>query len=453
MLLEEFKKKMPKIPDTPGVYFFLRPAKPRRSGVGGREILYIGKATSLRDRTRSYFTPDIASVRSTLIAQMVALATRIEWRQTDSVLEALILEANLVRTHKPKYNTDLKDDKSFNYVVVTKEHFPQILLVRGKELEHTAQAAAGKVDFSAGTVLYAAKSTLPAAYTFGPFPHGAQLKEALRIIRKIFPYRDHKCIPAETMLKASKRPKACFNRHIGLCPGVCTGEISKVEYAKIVRRIVLLFQGKKSMLLKGLERDMKQAAKDEDFDQAITLRKQIFAFNHIQDVSLIKNEYRSTFLDPAQSKSLTASRIEAYDVAHLQGSAAVGVMTVVQDGLALKSDYRKFKIQVAKAGDDPGALKEILSRRLGHSEWPMPRLIVVDGATAQINAAHKVLHDLGISIPIVGVVKDEKHRPREIRGDKKHIAGVERDILLANAEAHRFAIGYHRSKSRKELLS
>ena len=433
MTLDEFKKKMPKIPDTPGVYFFLGKNK---------EVLYIGKATSLRDRTRSYFAPDIASVRSPLIAQMVALAKHIDWRQTDSVLEALILEANLVRTHKPHYNTDLKDDKSFNYVVITKENFPQVLLVRGKELE----AAAGKVlSSAAGPHGDAAESTFPAAaHKFGPFPHGAQLKEALRIIRKIFPYRDQKCIPAETMLATHKRPKACFNRHIGLCPGVCTGEISKAEYAKIVRRIVLLFQGKKSTLLKGLERDMKQAAKDEDFDEAITLRKQIFALNHIQDVSLIKNEYRSN--------SLTASRIEAYDVAHLQGSAAVGVMTVVQDGLALKSDYRKFKIQSAKAGDDPGALKEVLSRRLGHSEWPMPKLIVVDGATAQMNAAQKVLTDLGIGIPIVGVVKDEKHRPREIRGDRTLIAGREKEILLANAEAHRFAIGYHRFKSRRELL-
>ena len=417
MLLEEYKKKAKKMPDEPGVYFFMGPT---------REVLYIGKATSLKDRTRSYFAPDIGSVRSKLIAQMVEKAKYIDWRQTDSVLEALILEANLVRTHKPKYNTDLKDDKSFNYLVITKENFPKLMLVRGKELENST-------------------ISLPtAAFTFGPFPHGLQLREALHIIRKIFPYRDEKCTPAETQIAAGKKPKACFNRHIGLCPGVCTGEITKAEYAKIIRRIVLLFQGKKSMLLTSLERDMKLAAKDEDFEEAALLRGQIFALNHIQDVSLIKDEYRST--------SLTASRIEAYDVAHLAGSAAVGVMTVVEGGLAQKSEYRKFKIQTAKAGDDPGALREILSRRLGHNEWPLPRVIAVDGATAQINAAQKVLLELGVGIPVVGVVKDEKHRPREIRGTKETIAGRERDILLANAEAHRFAIGYHRKKRRDDWL-
>ena len=116
-----------------------------------------------------------------------------------------------------------------------------------------------------------------------------------------------------------------------------------------------------------------------------------------------------------------------------------------------KSQYRKFKIKKAKAGDDPGALKEILSRRLGHDEWPLPRMIVVDGSTAQINAAQSVLAEYGMAIPVVGVVKDEKHRPRNIVGDRELIKDRERDILLANAESHRFAIGYHRKTSRKNL--
>jgi excinuclease ABC subunit C len=127
-------------------------------------------------------------------------------------------------------------------------------------------------------------------------------------------------------------------------------------------------------------------------------------------------------------------------------------MTVVEDGLPNKAEYRKFILRTAKGGDDPGALKEILSRRLGHDEWQLPRLIAVDGATAQINAAERLLKSLGLVIPVVGVVKDEKHRPREIRGNRDVIAGRERDILLANAEAHRFAIGYHRKKFRKRGL-
>ena len=153
---------------------------------------------------------------------------------------------------------------------------------------------------------------------------------------------------------------------------------------------------------------MKQAARDEQFEEAGTLRRQLFALQHIQDISLIKEEYRSV--------SPTASRIEAYDIAHLAGSAAVGVMTVVEDGAAERNEYRKFRIRSAKGGDDAGALREVLSRRLGHDEWPMPKLIVVDGSMVQINAAKKVLEQYGFGIPVVGVVKDEKHRPREIKG-------------------------------------
>ncbi|MBY0472873.1 UvrB/UvrC motif-containing protein [Patescibacteria group bacterium] len=410
MTLEQFRKNMKKIPDGPGVYFFLGKNK---------EVLYIGKATSLRSRVRSYFSPDLAKARGPLLVKMLEKAQAIDWRETDSVLEALLLEANLIKTHKPKHNTDLKDDKSWNYVVITKDSppaggFPIIRYVRGREL-----AMQDPDDYM---------------HIFGPFPHGLQLKAAMKIIRKIFPYRDDKCFPPP----AGGPGKACFNRHIGLCPGVCTGEISKTDYRKIIRRIALLFQGKKVELIKSLEKDMKVAAKTEDFEEAARLRGQIFALQHIQDVSLIKDEYRST------GSTVGNTRIEAYDIAHMGGTSVVGVMVVVEDGHPNKDQYRKFKIKTAKGGDDAGSLTEVLTRRLGHDEWPMPRVIAVDGSTAQINAATKVLEEHGIQIPVIGVVKDEKHRPRSIQGKREVIAGRERDILLANAEAHRFAITYHK---------
>jgi excinuclease ABC subunit C len=351
------------------------------------------------------------------------------------VLEALILEANLVHSYKPKANTDLKDDKSFNYVVITKEDFPRVLVVRGKELAEQNPLRRSRAPVH----LSGAEDFGKPLHTFGPFPHGMQLKEGMKIIRRIFPYRDT-CEPTSG--------KRCFNAQLGLCPGVCSGEISKKEYKKIIKRISLFFKGKKKELMRSLEKDMKTLAKEERFEEASKLRKQMFALGHIQDVSLIKEEYRS----PTGVVQLN-SRIEAYDVAHLGGSATVGVMVVVEDGVAHKNEYRKFKIRAAKAGDDTGALREILSRRLGHDEWPMPRLVVVDGATAHINAAETILRSYGVHIPVVGVVKDEKHRPREIRGDTLLIGGRERAILLANAEAHRFAIQYHRTRSRKSLLA
>lgn len=426
MTLEQYKKKMQKIPDAPGVYFFLDKSK---------KVLYIGKATSLRDRTRSYFSKDLIEARGPLLVEMVTKATTIDWRQTDSVLEALLLEGSLIRAHRPKYNSISKDDKSYNFVVITKENYPRVLVMRGREL---SKSLAKDLRTPRGAHF------APPAYMFGPFPHGLQLQQAMKLIRKIFPYRDT-CEPAEEVLARGKRPKGCFNAHIGLCPGVCTGAVGKAEYRRIIRHIVLLFQGKKKQLIKELGREMKAAAKGEAFEEAKRLRGQLFALQHIEDVSLIKDEYRQY----GANKSV---RIEAYDIAHLRGESAVGVMTVVEDGLANKNEYRKFRLRGAHNGDDPGALREILSRRLGHSEWPMPRIIAVDGAAPQINAARKVLDELGMSIPVVGVVKDEKHRPRELRGDAAAIRGREKDLLLANAEAHRFAIGYHRTRSRKGLL-
>ncbi len=410
-----------KLPDAPGVYFFLGPKK---------ETLYIGKAASLRDRVRSYFSRDLPQMRSPLIVQMVEKASSIDWRETDSVLEALILEAALIKTYKPKHNTLAKDDKSFNHVVITKEDFPRVLVVRGK-------------DLSDGLSLQANSYQLKAS--FGPFPHGAQLKEALKIVRKIFPFRD-KCTPCSELQAKSQKLKPacrpCFNRQIGLCPGVCTGEIGKRDYTRIVRHITLFFEGKKKKLLQELERDMKKAAREERFEEAARIRKQLFALQHIQDVSLIKSD-----LQP-KTYNLKSFRIEAYDAAHLQGSSAVGVMTVVENGEINKSEYRTFTLKDTKPGDDIGALKEILSRRLGHSEWQLPNLIVVDGGKTQIAAAESVLREAGVAIPVVSVVKNERHQARGMMGDKTLTTKHQSAIILANSEAHRFAISTHRRKRR-----
>lgn len=415
MTLDQLKKK--KLPDLPGVYFFLGKRK---------EVIYIGKATSLKDRVRSYFSPDLIEGRGIRIVNMVEEAKSVDVRTTDSVLEALILEANLVKAHKPRFNTLLQDDKTFNFVVITKEDFPRVLLVRGKDLP---------VDWPASK----------RQSVFGPFPHGLQLKEALRLIRRIFPYRDSKCVPAPDQLREGQDPRPCFNRQIGLCPGVCTGEVDKAAYRKIVRHICLFLDGKKKALLRELEKEMKVLAKEERFEEAAEHRRQMFALTHIQDVSLIKEEFKNP-------DGVGIFRIEAYDVAHLMGGAMVGVMTVVEQGATMPSQYRKFNIKTVTKSNDPAALSEILSRRLGHAEWPMPKLIVVDGSTAQINAAEKVLSDAGARVPIIGVVKDEKHRPKQIKGDRMLITLREKDILLANAEAHRYAIAFHRKKKRKELL-
>ncbi|MFQ5662196.1 MAG: GIY-YIG nuclease family protein, partial [Candidatus Paceibacteria bacterium] len=338
MLVSDLKKI--KIPDSPGVYFFKN----------GARVLYVGKATSLKDRVRSYFSKGVVEARGQLIQKMVEEADFVDFVKTDSVLEALIMEANLIKKFQPRYNTKEKDDKSFNFVLITREDFPRVLTVRGKDLEKKY-------------------SSRDIKYLFGPFPYGGIFKDALKIVRKLFPFRDT-CNPPP----AGGPDKPCFNRQIGLCPGVCSGDVSKTEYGRTINHIKLFFEGKKSSLIKTLENEMKEYAKKKKFEKAGEIKKTIFGLNHIQDVSLIKGDPWKT----VQGSPLYLDfRIEAYDVAHISGANAVGVMTVIEDGKVKKSDYRKFNISDKAAGNDTKALKEVLDRRLKHSEWPFPRLIVV----------------------------------------------------------------------------
>jgi excinuclease ABC subunit C len=408
MTKEQLAKK--KLPDTPGVYFFLGARK---------QILYIGKATSLRNRVRSYFADDIKEKRSELIERMVQEAKTLEVTETESVLEALILETNLIRTHKPLYNTRSKDDKSYNHVVITKEEWPRVLVVRGKDLTE---------KFTEADI----------AYEFGPFTSGSLFREALKIVRKLFKFYDTKHPLGEEKSKLLKG-KIDFNRQIGLYPR----EENKVQYVQTIRHITLFFQGKKHQIIKELEKEMMRCAKHEQFEEANVIKKRIFALQHIQDIALIKDDTR-LYRDDRRI------RIEAYDIAHMHGKDMVGVMTVVEGGEVKKSEYRKFKIKAFSAANDPGALKEVLQRRLNHPEWPLPQLIVVDGSTAQKNAAEHVLRTLGIVIPVVAVVKDERHKPTRLIGSAPLLKTHQTGILLANAESHRFAITYHR-KTRSVL--
>jgi excinuclease ABC subunit C len=479
------------IPDTTGVYLFKK----------GGSILYIGKATSLKDRIKSYFLKEVINTRGPLIVDMVFKADKIDFIKTDSVLEALILESKLIKEHQPKYNTKEKDDRSYNYVVITDEDFPRVLIERGRNLSDE--------NLKANSIKLKAK--------YGPFTNGTQLREALKIVRKIFPFRD-RCLPAmisqqninsqkqninysqsnnkkDSINKeiisgatcilprqsaSSPRESAgcrpCFNYQIGLCPGVCIGKISKIEYAKTIRNIKLFFEGKKKIILKNLEKEMHTLAKVHEFEKASQIKKTIFALNHILDIAVIASEawQSKNFSPTANSLQLKANyRIEAYDIAHLSGTNNVGVMTVMENGEINKKEYRKFLIRESE-GSDIDALKEILERRFKHPEWTFPQIIVVDGGKAQINIARKVILKAGngLSIParmirsswnlqkgealrskiskikVVSVLKDKYHKPKIILGDRELSKEFSDSILIANSEAHRFAVKYHRSKRR-----
>ncbi|MCX6787598.1 MAG: hypothetical protein NT108_00315, partial [Candidatus Kaiserbacteria bacterium] len=333
------------LPDLPGVYLFKK----------GRKILYIGKATSLRDRVRSYFDDDLIATRGPRVVDMVTTSDCLVHETTPTVLEALVREAALIRLHRPSANVEGKDDKTFLYAVVTEEEIPRVLVMRGKDIDFKAKSA------SDGQKLKA---------FYGPFPSGTQLREGLRLIRRIFPFFDmEKPIGTKSKHQAAKIE---FNTQIKQYPRV----FSVKEYGRTIRHVMLFLSGRGKELRVVLEKEMRQAAKEERFEDASAARRELFALDHIQDVSLIKDER----LEDAREKQGSA-RIEAYDTAHLSGTNAIGVMTVVDAGTPVKSAYRTFRIRGMQKNDDIASLKEILSRRLEHTEWPLPQAIIVDGDT------------------------------------------------------------------------
>ncbi len=419
-----------RVPEDPGVYLM--------RGARG-EILYIGKAANLRRRVSSYFTRLSSFAKASAdrsdsrIQKMVNLIRTIDYRQTDTALEALILEAELIKKYQPPYNVLEKDDKSFLYVEITREKFPRVLIVRGKSL------ATGR--------------------RFGPFIYGRSIREALRILRKIFPYAIHPApfsgeyakntsiVRSDNRRVLGKR-HPCFDYQIGLCPGTCVGAISASEYRKNIRNLVLIFEGKKKRVLSALEREMKAASKRLDFESAEKLRRQIFGLTHIQDVALIGNSSPVVSGQPI----VTRDRIEGYDISNISGTSAVGSMVVFEGGEPSRSEYRKFKIRTIHQPDDVGMLREVLRRRFSprHAEggWRLPDFILIDGGLGQVNAARQVLLEVGMKIPVVGIAKGRKRKKNEFVGMIPH--GVaERTLIRVRDEAHRFAVSYHRELRRR----
>lgn len=405
------------LPDCPGVYLFTQ-------GKGkSKKILYIGKATSLKDRVRSYFDSELMATRGPRIVDMVTMADGILHETTPTVLEALVREAALIREHLPPANAMGKDDKTFLYAVITDEEIPRVLAIRGAE-----------IDFKKSKLLL---SDLKFKAIHGPFPSGYQLRAALRLIRKIFPFFDTPRPVGEGNKHA--RAKIEFNKQIGHYPK----DMDKSAYMRSIRNVSLFLSGRVKTLRTTLTKEMNRFAKEERFEDAAVIRKQLFALDHVQDVSLI-TEDRGDVQGP---------RIEAYDTAHLSGTNAIGVLVVIENSTPSKKEYRTFNIKGVNGkslNNDIASLKELLSRRLGHTEWPLPKAFVVDGGKTHKKAAEEVLKEVGIGIPVVAVVKDEKHRPREVLGSLR--AGItDADAVLANSEAHRFSLSRHR-KARSRAL-
>jgi excinuclease UvrABC nuclease subunit len=406
MNLAQYKKI--ELPKKPGVYFFKK----------GDDILYIGKATNLSQRTNSYLQKNLMETRGPLIVKMVEDTTSLEWKQTDSALEALLLESYLIKQNQPEYNTKEKDNKSYNYVVITDEPLPRIYTVR----QRTLNIIQGNKEQSL-------------LHVFGPFPSREQLTTALKIIRKIFPFYGKKTIQNHNIE---------FYKQLGLVPD-STDQESQTVYQKNVEYIAFFFKGQKKSLISTLKKEMMEYAKALKFERAQVIKKQIFSLEHIHDIALLKYDFEV-------SQYLVSFRIEAYDIAHMQGDAMVGVM-VVYDGVEINSsEHRVFTIRSVDRSNDTAALYEVVKRRFTHPEWAYPDIIVVDGGIAQKRFVEKALREANLKIPVIAVVKDHKHKARELLGQKKISEKHAREIVALNNESHRFALKQHKNKRDKNFL-
>ena len=560
---EELKK----LPKKPGVYIMHD---------SNDTIMYVGKAVNLHNRVRSYFRKIVG--RGPQIDQMVAQIARFEYIVTDSELEALVLENNLIKENRPRYNTMLKDDKTYPYIKVTvNEEFPRILFSRIMKKDH--------------------------ARYFGPFTSAAAVKNTIDLINKMYGLRTcNRRLPKEI---GADRP--CLNYHMKRCCGPCTGYVEKADYRERINKALDFLNGNYNSVIEDLTKKMQEASDNLQFEEAAHFRdliegvkmvsqkqkmtdsdmddkdiiaisaddsdavvqtffvrggrligrehfymthvshnsnselllnfvkqfyagtpfipKEIMIPESIEDIEIIENwlserkgakvriiiperGQKSKLMKLAEENAsivlskdkerlkreegrtigavkeigsllglMNVSRMEAYDISNISGFANVGSMVVYEKGKPKRSDYRKFKIKSVTGPDDYACMHEVLSRRLMHgleekrdlevreidaqygSFTKFPDLILMDGGRGQVNIALKVLDELGIVIPVCGMVKDDNHRTRGLYFNNKELP-IDRNsegfklITRIQDEAHRFAIEYHRSlRSKAQVKS
>lgn len=356
-----------------------------------------------------------------------------DWIVVDTEMDALFLESEMIKRYMPKWNILLRDDKTVIYVRIDmKSEVPYVSFTRTPQDD---------------------KATY-----IGPFYGKLAVEKALRILRKVFPYYDKPYDGKKTL-----------NTDLGLTPGVEIGKITPQEYKKNLRKLMLYLEGGRHKLINELEKQMKQAAKSEEFEEAAEIRKQLFGLKELQKKIVFSDK---EFLDISSDQALLdlqmalhlpepPRRIEGYDISHQSGTNVVGSMVVFVNGASDRSEYRKFKLRHQK-NDDTANLREVIERRLKHPEWEFPNLIILDGGVGQVNAVKDLLAENNIAV--IGRDKSGNHtRNAEVsiiipQGDSyrtlhlqpgSHIAKL---IARIDDEAHRFAITYHTLLKRKQML-
>lgn len=434
-MTELLEKRLKELPVRPGVYF--------HKDKEGR-IIYVGKAAVLRNRVRQYFQNSRG--RDPKTEALVAEISDIDWMCTDSELEALFLEAEMIRRYMPRYNILMRDDKAMSYIRID-------------------------YDSSYPTVSTTRRPLDDGARYFGPYSSATAARKGLRLLRRIFPFADR---------RVNGQKRASLHYHLGLDPGLEENRTSLDDYRANLRKLMAVIQGRRKTIERELERDMKRAAKASDFETAARLRNQLFALQGLGSQVIFSDK---EFLDISKDHALSElvnllsldkfpRRIEGYDISHQQGSDVVASMVVFTNGVSDKAEYRKFKTKFNR-NDDFYNMRETITRRLSEKNrkaWGLPDLVLIDGGKGQLGAAIAGRDAAGCNkIPFIGLAKREEqiviHQVRSgLTLNKLSLQAIggfaaeSEDYILINLphssnlvkllqrirdESHRFAVSYH----------
>lgn len=428
-------KKLASLPKKPGVYF-------HKDKTG--EIIYVGKAANLRNRVRQYFQN--SRYRDPKTEALVADIADIDWMVVDSELEALFLEAEMIRRYMPRYNILLRDDKAMSYI---------------------------RIDYDSDhpTVNTTRRPLDDGARYFGPYSSTQAVRQSLKLLRRVFPFASRR-IPGQK--------RATLHYHLGLDPGLEEGKTSLEDYRANLRKLMAIIQGKRKKIERELESDMKRAAKAAEFEKAGKLRDQLRALKGFdQQVVFSDKEFLDISKDHALNElvnllSLGAfpRRIEGYDISHQQGSDVVASMVVFTNGVSDKAQYRKFKTR-RNRNDDFYNMHETITRRLSvqrRNSWGVPDLVLIDGGKGQLDAAIRARDEQDCrQVPFIGLAKREEqiviHKTKScVKLNKSSLGKIggfsseSEDFILVNVphsanlvkllqrirdESHRFAVSYH----------
>lgn len=423
-------KNIDMLPHKPGVYKFYDK---------NHKILYVGKSINLHNRVRSYFSDDLLD--RPYVKQMIPLISTVEIEETNNEIESLVLESALIKEHQPKYNSDLKDDKSYSWIYIsTKEQFPTVKI---KKQITTEELKKGEL--------------------FGPYPNSSSTKRIFTYLRKMYPF-----------CTCNKPRKECMYFHLGLCPGPYQGHISKEDYRKNINEIIKFLKGRKRGQISTLEKQMHEYSKNMEYEKAAVLRDRINDLKYLgEKISFDYGEDSQTYVE-RRKKTLyqhfydlkielnlkKLHRIECYDVSNIQGKMAYTSMVVALDGEIKRNQYRIFKIKSMDTPNDPLMLKETLTRRFNPERQSnyesSPDIVLIDGGKSQLGIVQDAVPH---NICLLGISKGKRFKRKGAKlldefwyvnrdtGEVTKINIKNKSILIdLRDEAHRFAITHHRKE-------